>query len=104
MTPEERRSFRTILEGWNPKLIHVKNISVIFKPKFKTVSQPSNSVGTKPKNDQPILKNMLASQNFNPKIPHHLQERFYYRCKQKYTGFFVDFNIYEFINSGPVRK
>ena len=76
MTPEERRRFRSILEEWNPKLIHVKNISVIFKPKFKTASQPSNSVGTKPKNDQPILKNMLASQNFNPKIPHHLQEGF----------------------------
>ena len=80
MTPDERRRFRSILEGWNPKLIHVKNISVIFKPKFvKTVYQPSNSVETTPKNDQPILKNMLASQNFNPKIPHHLQEGFNYR-------------------------
>merc|ERR1712227_563885 len=46
MTPEERRRFRSILEGLNPKIIHVKNISVIFQPKFKTVSQVSSTVGT----------------------------------------------------------
>ena len=46
MTPEERRRFRSILEGLNPKIIHVKNISVVFQPKFKTVSQASSTVGT----------------------------------------------------------
>merc|ERR1711868_151997 len=35
MTPEERRRFRSILEGLNPKIIHVKNISVIFQTKLK---------------------------------------------------------------------
>ena len=34
MTPDERKCFRNILEGWSSKVAHVKNISVIFKPKF----------------------------------------------------------------------
>ena len=49
MTPEERRRFRSILEGLNPKLIHVKKIKVSFKPKYKTVSQESSTVRSKRK-------------------------------------------------------
>ena len=46
MTSEERRRLRSILDKLNPKLIPVKNISIIFKPKFRTVSQAPSTDGT----------------------------------------------------------
>ena len=74
MTPPERLQFRKFLEEWNPKLIKVKNLSVVFKPKYKSgqnTQKPQKGL----EKQKPILQNMLAAQNFNPKIPHHLQAR-----------------------------